>query len=136
MLEELRLASDTLFTAPVTVTRQQTGAVRYSYVPVGSTTPQRYRCQPDLALASQEDGGVRARTQQRLIPSFTSTRYGDPGYAQLSPHSAEEIRRGAEDGSEMGVFHHLHQAQRDAALRVTVEEFLPAGLEAGVFYMT
>jgi hypothetical protein len=129
-------ASEVLFTDPVVGERQQTGAVRFSYVPGASRTPQRYRCQPDLALTGETDAGVRERTARRLRPLFTSRRYGDPGYAQLSTSCAAEIRCGAEDGAEMGVFHHLHQPQREANLRASLDEYLPAGLEAGMFYVT
>ena len=31
---------------------KQSGCVRFSYVPPGSLTPRRYRCQPDLEIAS------------------------------------------------------------------------------------
>ncbi len=43
-------ASETIFNDRVRVERLQTGCVRFSYVAAASTTPRRYRCQPDLAL--------------------------------------------------------------------------------------
>ncbi|NEP18940.1 MAG: hypothetical protein F6J97_18910, partial [Leptolyngbya sp. SIO4C1] len=43
--------SDSLFTGLVQITQQQTGCARFCYLPEGSRTPRRYRCQPDLALA-------------------------------------------------------------------------------------
>jgi hypothetical protein len=46
---DLELASETIFTGPVLVQRRQTGCVRFSYVPYGSETPRRYRCQPEPA---------------------------------------------------------------------------------------
>jgi hypothetical protein len=72
----------------------------------------------------------------RLTPTFTSVRYGDPGYAQLSLTCAEEIRTGAEDGAEMGMFNHLKQPLREANLRASLEEYLRFGLAAGIFYVT
>ncbi len=72
----------------------------------------------------------------RLQPRFTSTHYGDPGYAQLSQSCAPEIRTGGEDGSEMGVFYYLKQPQREANLRASLDEYLRFGLEAGIFYVT
>ncbi|MCK5497685.1 MAG: hypothetical protein KAI77_00700, partial [Gammaproteobacteria bacterium] len=71
-----------------------------------------------------------------LKPVFTSTGYGDPAYAQLSVGCAREIQTGAEDGSEMGVFSKLKQPQRDANVRTALEEYLPFGLEVGIFYIT
>jgi hypothetical protein len=41
-------ASDTIFTGLVTVERQQSGCARFCYVPLGSRTPRRYRCQNSL----------------------------------------------------------------------------------------
>jgi hypothetical protein len=140
-------ASDSVFEEQIDVHRRQSGCIRFSYVPRDSRTPRRYRCQPDLALAEYaqeldkttvddlteaEEAFVRAR----LTPRFTSTHYGDPAYAQLSLACAVEIRTGAEEGAEMGVFNHLQQPQREANLRAALEEYLRFGLEAGLFYVT
>jgi hypothetical protein len=43
-------ASDSLFAQLVQVKQRQVGCLRFCYVPEGSRTPRRYRCQPDLAL--------------------------------------------------------------------------------------
>jgi hypothetical protein len=129
----LELASNTIFLAglaegdnleaPVHCRRLQQGCVRFSYLPPASRTPRRYRCRPE-----HEDEAVRVR------PQFSSLRYGDPGYCQLSPLCAAEIRQGADDEAEMGAFHDLYQPQRESNLRVHLEEYLRFGLEAGVFY--
>jgi len=132
-LQELPMASEVIFTGPLTVQQRQTGGVRFSYVPDGSRTPPRYRCQPDMALAGRPDD---ERERRRLAPIFTSTRYGAPGYGQLALGCAPQIRAGAEDGSEMGAYHMLHQPQRAVSLLAALDEYLPAGLEAGLFYVT
>jgi hypothetical protein len=85
--------------------------------------PRRYRCQP----ASDADALL-------AIPVFTSTRYGDPGYCQLSERSGPEITQGADDQAEMGAFHDLLQAQRETNLRVRLNEYLRFGLDAGIVY--
>lgn len=46
-------ASNSLFTDKVTTQRQQIGCLRFCFVPQGSRTPPRYRCQPDLTLIEQ-----------------------------------------------------------------------------------
>ena len=74
--------------------------------------------------------------QARLKPTFTSTQYGQPGYAQLAQVCPPQIRTGAEDGAEMGVFSYLVQPQREANLRASLDEYLPFGLEAGIVYVT
>ncbi len=118
-----RLAEKDIWKFPVHVEQRQAGCVRFSFVPAGSRTPRRHKCQPaDLADA------IRVR------PQFTSLRYGDPGYGQLSARCAAEIRTGADDESEMGAFHDLYQPQRETNLRVRLDEYLRFGLEAGIFY--
>ena len=124
-VRQLTLASEVIFTAPVTVLRRQIGCVRFSYVPPESITPRCYRCQPD-----------REEVQGRLIPNFTSTRYGDPAYAQLGLTCPIQIRTGAEDGSEMGVFSSLKQPQREANLHQRLQEYLPFGLEPALIFVT
>jgi hypothetical protein len=129
-------ASESIFSEPVVVERRQIGCVRFSHVPEGSRTPRRFRCQPDLALEGVTDPAEEASIRTRLTPLFTSDDYGNPAYLQLSLNGAGEIRTGAEDGSEMGVFNHLKQPQRAANLRAALDEYLPFGLEAGIIYVT
>ncbi len=133
--------------SPVQSTRKQAGCVRFSYVPPGSRLPRRYRCQPELAVAkavrvAERDGplspGAKAEliiaVQARIQPSFRDTRYGQPAYTQLALSCPVEIRRGADDESEMGVYHNLFQPQRETNLRLRLDEYLRFGLEAGIFY--
>jgi hypothetical protein len=135
-VRELTLASEVIFTAPVVTRRRQSGCVRFSYVPAGSQTPRRFHCQPDLALEGIADPAERARIRGRLVPTFTTERFGNPAYAQLRLSCALEIRTGAESGSEMGAFSMLMQPQREANLRTRLEEYLPFGLEAALIYVT
>lgn len=163
VLRELPLASETLFTEPVRVERRHVGCVRYSYLPEGSKTPRRFRCQPDLAIARAVHEALEAlararglasiadlppadarqveilqstRMQEALEPRFTSTRWGHPGYGQLRRDVAREISTGAEDGSEIGAFQHLHEPKRRRQLALLLEEYLRFGLDAGLFFLT
>ncbi len=126
-------ASDTVFTEPVNVARRQQGCVRYSVLPSASLTPRRFRCQPDLALA-EATVADSAQVRARLRPTFTSTRYGNAAYAQLADGCTAEIKTGAEDGAEMGVYHFLQQPQRLDNLRAAIDGYLRFGLEAGVSF--
>ena len=99
--------------------------MRFSYLPARSRVPRRYHCQPENEQAAEW-----------VHPQFTSLRYGDPGYCQLSRRNAREIKQGADDESEMGAFHHLYQPQRETNLRVRLDEYLRITLEAGIFYLT
>jgi hypothetical protein len=118
-------------------------------VPPGSRTPKRYNCQPDLVVQavaalfgngnlSAEQAEAREamleRERLRVEPEFNSTRYGTPTYCQLADACACEIKRGADDESEMGVFHDLYQPQRHANLRTRLEEYTPAGMNAEIIY--
>jgi hypothetical protein len=143
------LATEVIFTQQVVAEQRQAGCVRFSFVPFNSITPQRYRCEPDLEIQreieKEEKSGpltparrdaITGLVRARVAPSFTSTRYGDPGYAQLRLGSAVEIATGASDGSEMGVFCHLKQPQRETNLRIRLEEYVPFGLDPGIIYVT
>jgi hypothetical protein len=144
-------ASDCIFAGPVEATRRQIGCVRFSYVPLGSRVPRRYRCQPELEITTRIDELRRAGTlgiptpaQQAVIraevdalirPLFVSRRYGAPGFGQLELHCAQQIRTGAESGAEMGAFEFLKQPQREANLRDALAEYLRFGLEARLVFV-
>lgn len=128
-------ASETLFIDPVVVARRQTGCVRFSYLAEGSQTPRRFRCQPDLALAQVPPAAAGA-TAVRVRPQFTADRYGEPAYTQLARGCAAEITEGGEDGAEIGVWNFLKQPQRVANLATSLDEYLRAGLEAGMLFVT
>jgi hypothetical protein len=129
---EIALASNTLFvaklatidswTAPLVADQLQQGCVRFCYVPAGSRVPRPYRCHP-----SDNDPAP-------VFPAFTSLRFGEAGYCQLAQQSGPEILEGADDRSEMGVFHNLHQPQRISNLQISLNDYLRFGLEAGIFY--
>jgi hypothetical protein len=131
-------ASDVLFLDRVDVERTQAGCIRFSYVRGTATTPRRYRCQPDLAVADQSAaaGTTAASIRSRLRPRFTSRRYGQPGYAQLADDAAPELKTGGEAEAEIGAFSRVLEAQRIANLRIRLDEYLPAGLEPGLIFAT
>jgi hypothetical protein len=141
-LRELELAREVIFTAPVFVQQRHRGQVRFSYLPATSRVPRHDHCligswQPDAErdeISSSED--EVPSTRQQIYPLFTSSRYGDPGYAQLSIHCAPQIRRGGEDGSEMGVFNYLCNIQRQDNLRHILDEYFPFNMSTNIFYMT
>ena len=117
----LDAAQDSIFDGKVSVARSQEGCMRFCYVrPDGKPrTPRRFECQPPLV---GDADSIRLR--------FESTRYGSPAYCRLAVDCAKEIRFGAEDESEMGVYHDLLEPQRLANLRTRLDEFTPAALRA------
>jgi hypothetical protein len=152
----IELAENCIFTGCLNVARRQVGCMRFCYVPPGCRTPRRYNCQPDLVEQAAE-AAVRADAQDsvpvpgkdeladaiaaarqrehiRVRPQFNSVRYGAPTYCQLAETCADEIKRGADDQSEMGVFHDLFQPQRTANLRARLDEYTPAATSAGIIF--
>ncbi|HET6553498.1 MAG TPA: hypothetical protein VFG49_08175 [Dyella sp.] len=132
-VHSVHLAENSVFASPLRVLRRQAGCVRFCYVPAGSRTPQRFHCQPDLALAAAASADA-AQTRLRVVPSFRSRRYGSPHYMRLSDACCEEIRSGASDESAMGVYHDLYEPQRQANLALRLEEYVPAGAASGIFF--
>ncbi len=117
------LASNSIFTDLLNVSVRQQGCVRFSYIPPGSKTPQKFKCQPE-------------ESKENVTPLFTSTSYGDPGYAQMHRHADKEILEGADNGAEMGAFNSIYQPQRISDLKAALDEYLRFGLEAGVVLVT
>ena len=136
------LAENSIFDGKMLVARRQIGCIRFCYVTPESRTPRRYHCQPDLVEVGialppgSELAAAQQRESDRVHPQFNSTRYNTPTYGQLAHTCAEEIKRGADDESEIGVFHDLYQTQRAANLRDRLDEYTPADMETGIFYAT
>ncbi|TYO63556.1 hypothetical protein FXV83_26810 [Bradyrhizobium hipponense] len=141
------LAENSIFSDHVRVARRQWGCIRYCYVAPNSRTPARFYCQPDLAekaLEESERGAehfsptvrhtLRHAEQLRVAPRFATIHFGEPDYGRLATDCAEEIRRGAEDRSELGVFHNLFEPQRAANLRARLADHVPAGTEVGIIF--
>lgn len=114
----VELAENSILTGRLNVARRGIGCLRHSYVPAGSRTPRRYRCVTDVR------------------PLFAAERYGTPGYGLLADRCPEELRRGADDGAELGAFHDLYRPQREDGLRARLAEYTPAGTDAGIFFVT
>jgi hypothetical protein len=85
-------------------------------------------------ITRDERDRALSRERLRVQPQFESTLYGTPTYCQLTKRCPEEIKRGADDESEMGVFHDLYEPQRAANLRARLDEYTPARAEAGIIY--
>jgi hypothetical protein len=113
------LAGDTWTTALVS-DRKQEGCVRFSFLPAGAKTPRRFEC-IERAIAGPQ-------------PIFFALRYGRPGYLKLLTSTPDVVRRGADDGGEMGAFHFVLAPLRETDLRVRMQEYMPVGLEFGFVY--
>jgi hypothetical protein len=126
------LASNTIFLAclprhdpwkaALWCSRQQAGCMRFCFILASAITPQRFRCLPDVA--NQEDA---------LEPKFVILRYGHPSYGLLSGDTPMAIWTGADDGSQIGVYNLLEETQAVRNVQLRAQEYMPFGLEAGIF---
>lgn len=113
------LAGDTWTTALIS-DRKQEGCIRFSFLPAGAKTPRRFECVERVIAGPQ--------------PIFFALRYGRPGYLKLLTSTPDVVRRGADDGGEMGAYHFVLAPLRETDLRVRMEEYMPVGLEFGFIY--
>lgn len=137
-------ASDCIFAGTIdSVTKQSAGSqvkafmncLRYSSVPshLDKSVARALR------LADSK-GGPTLGTNTLVQPVFGEFRfcgedkprkakYGEWGCGVLSPHTPRAVRFGAEDGGEMGAYHHRHYALKAEAMLAKIREFLPVGIE-------
>ncbi|HKM74535.1 MAG TPA: hypothetical protein VJX94_31495 [Stellaceae bacterium] len=130
----LPLASNTIFLArralrhdaweaAIWCTRRQSGCVRFCFVPADAITPGQYRCLP----------GTDPELEDALAQQFVSLRYGSPSYGLLGGDCPVAVWQGADDESQIGAYHLLYETQGVGNLRSRMDEYLPFGLEAGIF---
>jgi hypothetical protein len=72
------------------------------------------------------------RTAVDVPVKVVSTNRLDASWWRLSPDCDAAIRRGAENGSEMGAFSLLQFGARMAGFARRLEEYTPAGLSTGI----
>ncbi len=107
-------ASEVIFRDRVDVEDRFHGCVRYSRVTSDSVLPRVFRTAPDTP--------VRAVSWSRR----------DAAWWRLRDDCDPAIRRGAENGSEMGAFHQARSGERTKAFQRRLIEFAPAGLSSGI----
>jgi hypothetical protein len=128
----MELASNTIFLArrarhdpwkaALWCSRQQAGCMRFCFLPASAITPQQFHCLP--ADSTEEDA---------LEPKFVTLRYGHPSYGLLSGDTPMSIWNGADNGSQIGVYNFLQEAEAVRNVQLRAAEYVPFGLEVGVF---
>jgi hypothetical protein len=127
----LELASNTIFLArlgrgasgaALWCSRRQAGCVRFCFLPATAITPQTYSCLP-----------VDPTQEGLLLPKFVTLQYGHPSYGLLSTDCPLAVWTGADNGSQMGVYYFLQETEAVRNVQLRAPEFLPFGLEAGIF---
>ncbi|MEJ2862577.1 phage tail protein [Actinomycetospora flava] len=114
-------ASSCLLDGDLAIAHRQTGALRYTYSRPGSATPRRFRCVPAQWWEPAPE------------PVYASTEPGAPDHLALSRACPDPLRTGGEDGTEMGVHHHLRRPLRVRAAARALAPYLPVGREIGIF---
>ena len=117
------VASNAILRGLVDVERRQQGCLRFSFLPLGSRSPRRYRCQPSSQTPT-------------VAPTFTSVQPDHPAFGQLAMGGPPEISEGADDEGEMGAYSFLQQHRRRANLTSQLDTYLRFGLEAGILLVT
>jgi hypothetical protein len=127
-------ASDCILQQLAVVNDRQDGCVRFTAWAEASLLPRQY-----------ESVSIR-----QSAPLFTTTDFGQPGYAQLlatadlqrlpqtSPDGTppNTITAGAADGSEMGAYARDKNPIRAQALMLKLQEYMPAGLTPVIVNVT
>jgi hypothetical protein len=117
-----RLARNDAWSAALWCSRRQAGCIRFCFLPATAITPQQFRCLPPDPTQEGE-----------FLPKFITLDYGNPSYGMLSGDTPMAIWTGADDGSQMGVYHLLQETEAVRNVQLRAPEFLPFGMEAGVF---
>ena len=112
-------SSDTWITSLI-ADRLQAGCVRFSYLPYEPITPRRFKCVIQAVAGAQ--------------PVFFTTQFGQPTYCKMWACTVAAIRRGADDGGEMGAFHFLLAPLRESDLILRLQEYTPVGIATGLVY--
>ena len=127
----LSLVSDSIFWAGLSDGRQpglpaliadrkQEGCVRFSFLPAKAQ---------DAAPLRVRRAGDRRSAAVLLRAALRAARLHE-----AAASTADVVRRGADDGGEMGAFHFVLAPQRESDLQVRMQEYLPVGLEFGIIY--
>jgi len=103
--------TDSLIAGVAKAANTQAGCFRFSARHPDSLVPRAYR----------------SHTVHDMGRLFASRRFGDWRYALLSEAAPAEVRRGAENGSEMGAFCGALVPIRHDSLAVKVDEYMPFG---------
>jgi len=130
--QAIRLASNTIFNArlgrkdpwpaAVWAHRVQTGCVRFCWLPSGSISPRKYECLPPDAAS-----------QPALEPKFITLRFSKPGYCLLSGDAPMAIWKGADNGSQIGVYYQIQETEAVTNVQIRSAEYLPVNLQCGIF---
>ena len=150
-LKALPWTDAAIFDAKLTVARQDEGCVRFSFVARDFRTPRRYRCQPDLEIQREIDGreqatgaklpeaarkAIAARVQDWLKADH-GPRLRPAGLRPVAPRlSGPDPHRGRGRLRDGGLLASEKEPQRLANLSLSLQEYLPFGLDGAAILVT
>ncbi len=67
---------------------------------------------------------------------FSSLRYGDPTYCELSAVAPDALHGGGLGGTEMGVYSYLNRPIRVSSVMTKIDEFAPVGVIPQLVFQT
>ena len=111
-----------IFTQTLQVLDNQHGCIKWSAFSGGAAD----RLPPNHFCVDAPDA--------RIV--FTSRRFNDPGYGQLSRETDSRVRELGPDDDAMGAFGFLLEAHKWTNLRVRLREFMPVGVRALIVPVT
>jgi hypothetical protein len=119
-LEHVTVVGDTL--APAMMA---SNAILFGQVTLGDAANSCFR----YTRYPKEVTGVRLFHCTTLFPIFSSFQFGHPAYLGLSVNTPAALRRGGEEGGEMGVWYAAGIPWREQNVMLKLREYLPAGLK-------
>ncbi|MBB3331409.1 hypothetical protein BDK63_002292 [Halomonas campaniensis] len=99
------------------------GCLRYSSLPA---------LVPYAAVEDRPWLEVHHASMASRAPVMLSRQFGKEGCGVLHPDGPAEIHAGAEDGGEMGAYHHRFHQRRLEAVRHKLEQHLPLGMTTAI----
>lgn len=129
-------ASDTILAGEVVLTGnavdRRTSCVRYSSIPEALTAILGPARRPKSTTDTPAFADVE--TCDALGVLHRSADFGEPGYGVLHPATPPSVCFGAEDGGEMGAYHHRRHCLQAAAVLEKLKHFLPVGIKAALVH--
>ena len=119
-LEHVTVVGDTL--APALMA---SNAILFGQVTLGDAANSCFR----YTRYPREVTGVQLFRCTTLFPIFSSFQFGHPAYLGLSVNTPAALRRGGEEGGEMGVWYAAGIPWREQNVMLKLREYLPVGLK-------
>ncbi|MGP0628513.1 phage tail protein [Nitrospina sp. 32_T5] len=113
-------ASDSIFIQPIQFT-----------IPAASV-PGKHCIRFSRLQPGQSMDGVTAFKNTRDTVHLFSSSYGERGCGVLHPATPDTVTTGAEEGGEMGAYHHQFLVRQRQAMLDKLQDYIPVGMQAAL----